>query len=104
MSIIVTTPQLSTNGNIAHSNVNNIVGAIEAGRKNEFVSNTTDTTMITKANKVITRVDSYSDVVVLSTVAATDNDDNTRTYNVTVKVTGNDEVSATATGTVTVDK
>ena len=59
-------------------------------------------TLITKANKVITRVDSYSDVVVLSTVAATDNDDNTRTYNVTVKVTGNDEVSATATGTVTV--
>ena len=100
--MITMTPQLSTNGNIAQSNVDNIIGAIEAGRKNEFVSNTTDTTMITKANKVITRVDSYSDVIVLSTVAATDNDDNTRTYNVTVKVTGNDEVSATATGTVTV--
>lgn len=100
--MITTTPQLSTNGNIAHSNVNNIIGAIEDGRANEFVTNKGENTLVSKANKVITRVDMDDDTVVLSTVSVTDMDNGERAYNVTVKVTGNDEVSATATGTVTV--
>lgn len=102
--MITTTPQLSTNGNIAQSNVNNIIGAIEDGRANEFVTNKGENTLVSKANKVITRVDMDGDMVVLSTVSVTDMDNGERAYNVTVKVTGNDEVSATAYGNVTTSK
>ena len=99
--MIVTSPQLTANGNIAHSNVNNIIGAIEAGRANEFLSDKSETTMVSKSNKVITRVDVDGDTVVLSTVGVVDNDDNTRTYNVSVQVRGEGE-TAVARGVVTV--
>lgn len=102
--MIFTSPQLTANGNIAHSNVNNIIGAIEAGRANEFLANKSETTMVSKANKVITRVDVDGGVVVLSTVAVTDNDDDTRTYNVTVHVRGDGDDTAVARGVVTVSK
>lgn len=100
--MIVTSPQLTVNGNIAHSNVNNIIGAIETGRANEFLSNKSETTMVSKANKVITRVDVDGDTVVLSTVGVVDNDDDTRTYNVTVQVRGEGDDTAVARGVVTV--
>lgn len=100
--MIVTSPQLTVNGNIAHSNVNNIIGAIEAGRANEFLSNKSETTMVSKANKVITRVDVDGDTVVLSTVGVVDNDDDTRTYNVSVQVRGGGDDTAVARGVVTV--
>ena len=100
--VVHTKPQLTTNGNIAHSNVNSIIGAIEAGRANEFLSGKSEKTMVSKADKVITRVDVNGDVVVLSTVSAVDNDDNTRTYNVTVKVCENGNDTAVARGVVTV--
>lgn len=102
--MITTTPQLSTNGNIAQSNVNNIIGAIEDGRANEFVTNKGENTLVSKANKVITRVDMDGDTVVLSTVSVTDMDNDERTYSVTVKVNGNDEPTATAYGNVTTSK
>lgn len=102
MSIIVTTPKLNVNGNIAHSNVNNIIGVIKGGRANEFASDKDSNTLLTKANKVITRVDVNGNTVVMSTVAVNDNEDNSRTYTVTVKVSGNDEATATSNGTVTV--
>lgn len=102
--MITTTPQLSINGNIAQSNVNNIIGAIEDGRANEFVTNKRENTLVNKANKVITRVDMDGDTVVLSTVSVTDNEDGKRTYSVTVKVNGNNEPTATAHGNVTTSK
>lgn len=102
--MITTTPQLSTNGNIAQSNVNNIIGAIEDGRANEFVTNKGENTLVSKANKVITRVDMDGDMVVLSTVSVTDMDNGERTYSVTVKVNCNDEPTATAYGNVTTSK
>lgn len=101
--MIVTSPQLTVNGNIAHSNVNNIIGAIEAGRANEFLSDKSETTMVSKSNKVITRVDVDGDTVVLSTVGVVDNDDNTRTYNVSVQVRGEGD-TAVARGVVTVSQ
>ena len=100
--MIVTSPQLTVNGNIAHSNVNNIIGAIEAGRANEFLSDKSETTMVSKSNKVITRVDVDGDTVVLSTVGVVDNADDTRTYNVTVQVRGDGDDTAVARGVVTV--
>lgn len=101
MSIIVTTPKLDVNGNIAHSNVNNIIGAIKAGRANEFATSKDSQTLLTKANKVVTRVDVNGTTFVMSTVSVEDNND-TRNYTVTVKVSGNDKPTATANGTVTV--
>lgn len=101
--MIVTSPQLTANGNIAHSNVNNIIGAIEAGRANEFLSDKSETTMVSKSNKVITRVDVDGDTVVLSTVGVVDNDDDTRTYNVSVQVRGEGD-TAVARGVVTVSQ
>ena len=82
--------------------MNSIIGAIEAGRANEFLSGKSEKTMVSKADKVITRVDVNGDVVVLSTVSAVDNDDNTRTYNVTVKVCKNGNDTDVARGVVTV--
>lgn len=102
--MITTTPKLSINGNIAQSNVNNIIGAIEDGRANEFVTNKSENTLVNKANKVITRVDMDGNTVVLSTVSVTDNEDGKRAYSVTVKVNGNNEPTATAYGNVTTSK
>lgn len=99
--MITMTPQLNVNANIAQSNVNNIIFAIEDGRANEFVTNKSANTLVNKANKVITRIDTDGEVSVLSTVAVVDNEDNTRTYSVIVKVSGNNEDTAEARGEVT---